>query len=112
MAVFVHVPHAGETALTKRLPRGVSAVPTTENPVFLGMPQPTNRTADNASELRQAMHPRSVRKVRRTEGAIMSEFVQVIECRTHQFDEIDRLEQDWLAADRGQVHVAAADHLA
>ena len=28
----------------------------------------------------------------------MSEFVQVIECRTHQFDEIDRLEQDWLAA--------------
>ena len=32
----------------------------------------------------------------------MSEFVQIIECRTHQFDEIDKLEKRWLAATEGK----------
>jgi hypothetical protein len=32
----------------------------------------------------------------------MSGFVQIIECRTHQFDEIDKLEKDWLAGTEGR----------
>ena len=32
----------------------------------------------------------------------MSEFVQIIECRTHQFDEIDKLEKRWLAGTEGK----------
>jgi hypothetical protein len=32
----------------------------------------------------------------------MPGFVQVIEVRTHQFDEIDKLEKDWLAATEGK----------
>jgi hypothetical protein len=43
----------------------------------------------------------------------MGGFVQVIEMRTHQFDEIDRLEKDWLVATEGRRtlrrHIVARD---